>query len=331
MFVVNGGMTTCVGSGLDPSCAAFRCRLSGFAALPYEDLRNERVIGAPVQQVASERKGGERLLDLAVPALQECLASIDGVESRRVALLLASGSGRSGSEGAKSAELLKKLCVTLSQEFSLRSAALSGGAFQAISALTQARSLLVRREVDFCIVGGVDSMLDGSQLRTLERQRRLKRDNDPDGLIPGEAACFLLCAPAPVAGQPCLRISGLGAASERDRPRAEPLAIAMRQAITEAGRRSSEISVLITDLTGERDLGVEYALALTRVFVEPQDGLQAWHLAMSVGTIGAAFFPTAVAWWLAACRRGYAPGAHAMCTVLSEAGWRGASVLSVQA
>ena len=53
MYVIDAGMTTCVGSrDADASCAAFRCRVSGFAELPYKDLRNTPVVGAPVRHIS---------------------------------------------------------------------------------------------------------------------------------------------------------------------------------------------------------------------------------------------------------------------------------------
>ena len=257
------------------------------------------------------------------------MASIGEMDMRLVALLLASEAVGANVDESPPSQLFGELQEVLGVEFSPRSKFVPGGAFAAVPALVQARALLASGEVRYCVVGGVDSLLEGERLRALERQRRLKRESDPDGLIPGEAACFLLCGPAHIGGTICLRVAGLAGTEEARQQRATPLSEALREALSEAGRRSSDISTVITDITGERDLAVEYALTLT------QDFLRTARLAAllaprqwSAPSDRHRFPPV----WRGCCagRRGYAPGAHAVCLALSDPGRRGAGVFSLQ-
>jgi 3-oxoacyl-[acyl-carrier-protein] synthase-1 len=332
MFVVAAGMTTCVGSDFAGSCAALRCRLCGFEDIPYRDLQDAPIVGAPVRYVSSLRKGRPRLADLAAPALQECLGNLGCIDVRTVPLLLATAEPKHTPSwpAARGDRLLRDLEAALGVEFSPHSRVLRGGSCAASTALSTARELMGKGLAPCCVVGGVDSLIDQGRLRDLELQKRLKIDSDQDGLVPGEAAVLLLCAPQPVEGQTCVRVAGVAAATAADAPRGETLAKVIRGALADAGRRSSDIAVLVTDLTGERDLSMEYTLALTRVFSEPQDWLHIWHLAMSLGTVGAASLPASVGWLLAAGRRGYAPGSHAVCITMADPDRHAATVLSLE-
>jgi 3-oxoacyl-[acyl-carrier-protein] synthase-1 len=327
MYVIAAGMTSCVGADAESACAAFRCRIAGFRELPYRDIRSRALVGAPVHHVDSQHLGGERLLDLVVPAVRECISRMDGPPRSGVSLVLACPPAFGGEAAALDLRTLEKvLGVRLSETSRL----VVGGATAAIAALEYASALLKAGQEPVCVVGGVDSLLDERQVRTLERMRRLKQDANPHGMIPGEGACVLLCAAAPAKPLPSLRVAGSSRTQEAGGVRSAALSASLRQAIDAAGLANSDVGTVITDLTGERELSVDYAIALTRVFTQPQDKLHAWHMAMSVGHIGVASIPTQIAWWLAAGRRGYAPGASAACLALSEVGWRGAVVLILE-
>jgi 3-oxoacyl-[acyl-carrier-protein] synthase I len=327
MYVIAAGMTSCVGADAESACAAFRCRIAGFRELPYRDIRSRPLVGAPVHHVDSQHLGGERLLDLVVPALHECISRIEEPRRSGVSVVLACPPGFQDEEAGLDLRTLEK---AVGMRLSDTSRLVVGGATAAIVALEYAAALLKSGQEPVCVVGGVDSLLDERQVRTMERLRRLKQDGNPHGMIPGEGACVLLCAPAPGQPRPSLRIAGWSRAQDEGGVRSTALSTSLRQAIAAAGLANGDVGTVLTDLTGERELSVDYAIALTRVFTQHQDKLHAWHIAMSVGHIGAAAIPTQIAWWLAAGRRGYAPGASAACLALSDVGWRGAVVLTAE-
>jgi 3-oxoacyl-[acyl-carrier-protein] synthase-1 len=325
-------MVTAVGSTALASCAAIRAKIAGFEEVPYTDVRSEPIVGAPVNFIASESKGTVRLRDLAIPALEECLDAIPNPGTSRIALML--GVGHPSRPGPhRSADVLfreieRKLSVALSPH----SRVIAEGSLSTVIALNEARLLLAQQAVDYCIVGGVDTYLEREQLTWLQANCRLKRPNNPDGLIPGEAACFLAVGQSQP-GDGGVQIIGLALENTnhiKDVPavRAIALSRAMSGSLKEAAVLSNQISFELTDMTGERDLGVDHAIALTRVFVDPRRGLDVWHPAMSLGATGSAAFPSLIAIVWAAASRGFAPGEYAMCVTLSDGWGKGAAVLS---
>ena len=336
MNLVAAGMVTAVGASAPASCAAIRAKIAGFEELPYADIRNRPVIGAPVRFIDSDSKGVERLTDLAVPALRECMESLHQADLPDTALLLGLGEISRPGVHCRPEVILRSIQSRLGFRLSTQSRAIAGGGVSTISALQIARLLFERRLVKWCVVGGVDSFLEREQLRWLEQIHRLKRPNNPDGLIPGEAACFVVVGPSSgsddgigVTGmsvQPTAQVSE----STGTLPRGTELTAAMRNSMTEASIASIDVGVEITDMTGERDMGVDHAIAVTRTFTEPRERLHFWHLGMSVGSIGAASMGCAMGLARAARLRGFFPGRHAMCVALAEASAKGAVIISLR-
>jgi 3-oxoacyl-[acyl-carrier-protein] synthase-1 len=333
LYIVGSGMVTSLGSNTVTTCAAMRAKLANFIEVPYTDIRGEAIVGAPVSCVTSSEKGHQRLVDLALPAFLECLAHLPAGEISNTPIVTAVSDASRQHESQIQRDFLAALQARVSVPFSPESLVFREGAMGGVSAIKLAETILAERKSRWCIVGGVDTFLDQSQLRLLERRGRLKRPSQPDGLIPGEAACFILLDSEPDRAGVCASV--IGAASvvsvqDGSVPRATDIVSAFRGAIRNAGIRSSDISTTITDMTGERDMGVDHALAITRTFTEPQPGLNYWHSAMSLGSVGAASIPCALAWAEQSALRGYAQGAHTMCSSISEPGGKGAIIVRFQ-
>jgi 3-oxoacyl-[acyl-carrier-protein] synthase-1 len=334
MFLVGTGMVTALGLTASASCAAMRSRIAAFTEVPYLDVRGEPIIGAPVLAVKSRRKGRERLLDLAVPALRECLEASAAQPDGSAALLLGLGQGAGAAEAAADpAGFLGELEVRSKSRFSADSRLVIGGSSSVASGIKLARSLLRENRASCCIVGAVDSLLDAPTLRQLELSRRLKKETNPDGIIPGEAACFTAWMVRPAMRGPHLQVSGAGVCSgprtagANDLP-GSALTSAMEEAFAEAETRDGDVSWEITDLTGEHELFIEHAVAMARVFTDPQPRVHCWHQAMSLGTVGAAAGVCSVAWADAAVAKGYAPGSYVLCTASAETAWKSSVLLN---
>ena len=221
-------------------------------------------------------------------------------------------------------EFLNILQERSGRRFSADSRVLLAGANSMVIGLEYARRLLREGKADCCVIGGVDSLLDQITLQGLELSRRLKKPINPDGVIPGEAACFTSWAVRRPDHRPVtLQLHGVGTCENLAESGAgdlpgTALTAAMRAAFAEAGVPNGTLSWEITDLTGERELFVEHAVAVTRVFTDPQPRLQVWHQAMSLGTIGAASGAGAMAWAATAVVKGYAPGRNVLCVASSD-------------
>ena len=71
--VIGAGMATPVGLSAPASCAAIRCRLSGFSETRFIDKAGEWLVGAEVP-LSEPWRGEEKLARMAASALAECLA-----------------------------------------------------------------------------------------------------------------------------------------------------------------------------------------------------------------------------------------------------------------
>src|SRR5262249_25415317 len=154
-----------------------------------------------------------------------------------------------------------------------------------LRALSRARELLSTGEVRRCIVAGVDSYLGTPPLAALRSGGRLKLDDNPDGLIPGEAAAAIEVLPPKAGGRKTRTagIIGLGFGTElatvaSGEPNlANGLTTAIKQALAEAGTRAVDVDFRLSDLTGEQYFFKETANALLRTLREHKQSFPIWH------------------------------------------------------
>lgn len=192
---------------------------------------------------------------------------------------------------------------------------------------------LLASKVDTAIVLSVDSLLDDETLTWLAACGRLKCDDMPSGLMPGEAAVALALRRHGEATAPLATLRGLAFAEE-------PLALAealvstggvlaetVARAWTEA---TAQGAWLLADHNGEHHRAHELGSALARLrslgsaFAEPA----LWLPALSFGDTGAASSTLAVATACHAWQRGCAPGEAAVVLSCSDRGARAAILLT---
>lgn len=151
------------------------------------------------------------------------------------------------------------------------------------------------RGVSACVVVAGDSLVNASTLNWLDEQARLKRPDNSDGVIPGEAAACVVVArrPPPAVARP-VRLVGLGLGTEAATPSSdEPLrgvgiVEAVRAALREAGLSLADIDVRLSDAAGEGYAFKELALLLGRLLRERHEPIPLRLPAESLGDTGAA-------------------------------------------
>jgi len=72
--------------------------------------------------------------------------------------------------------------------------------------INKAIELLNNQQYQYVVVGAIDSLIDPEKLEMLEGHGRLKDANNPTGVIPGEAACFLLLTLNGASSEPKIQI-----------------------------------------------------------------------------------------------------------------------------
>src|SRR5262245_10273041 len=164
-----------------------------------------------------------------------------------------------------------------------------------------------------------------------DRADRLLREDNSNGFMPGEGAGALLVGDS--SGQAELLCTGIGfglegAHIDSEEPlRAEGLTVAIRSALTEAGRTMRDFDFRITDISGEQYYFKEAALALARTLHEPKEEFDIWHPAECTGEAGALAGAAIIGLADAACRKGFTKGRNIVAHMSNDGGPRAAVLL----
>lgn len=333
--ILGSGMVSAVGLDAPSSCAAIRVGFSGAKETGFM-VDGDWLMGFEVPLPVPWR-GREKLLRMAAMAVGECLAAMPDVPAERVACLLClSEPERPGRPGDLDRTMVEDLERHLSVRFHSASSLLAAGRVGAVHAIAKAGEILARKDIDRCVVIGVDSLLDAGTLAAYQESRRLLTGVNSNGFIPGEAAAAVILGPARNSRERELHIVGLGTGVEKahvlaeDPLRADGLAAAIREAVEGSGLSFDEICYRVTGDNGEHYGFKEGTLAMARVTRPVKQEFDHWHPAECVGEIGAATMPVILTVVLAACRKGYSKGDGILCHLGNDDGARAALVLKFQ-
>ncbi len=331
--ILNAGMVTGVGFNAPSSCAAIRCGITGFVETRFM-FAGEWLIGCPVP-FEEQWRGQEKLLQMIVPVIQECLVPTEGIQTSEIPLFLCvSEEDRLGRFAGLDEAFLDEVQARVGQQFHQQSALIANGRIGGVQALDLARKLLAAGRPR-CIVAGVDTFLIGQTLAAYDQKSRLKTEANSDGFMPGEAAAAVLLAPAR-RPEDELRCFGIGfgaepASVDSEEPlRADGLLEAIRAAFADSGLGYEQIDFRITDVSGGQYGFKEASVALLRSMRVHKEEFQIWHPADCIGEVGAAIVPVILGVALAAMRKSYAPGPGVLCHIANDDSQRASFVLQYQ-
>lgn len=333
LAIMASGMVTGVGLTAPASCAAIRCAIDNFAETRFMDRGGEWIIGS---QVPTEQpwRGLQKLVHMAVPAIQECLIQAGSVSPSSIPLLLCVAEReRPGRIDGLESELFRSISEALGIRFHSSSIVVPNGRVAGAFALVHARRLLFEDKIPLCLIAGVDSLLVGGSLAAYEDRNRLLTSQNSNGFIPGEGAAAILVGRGGLSTGQDLVCLGIGtgkelATIESDIPlRGDGLVQAFRNAMNDSRRTLADTDYRITDSNGEQYWFKEAALAVTRTLRDRKDEYFIWHPADCIGETGACVAPVALAVALAAMQKSYAPGTRVLCHFGSDDGARVAMLL----
>jgi 3-oxoacyl-[acyl-carrier-protein] synthase I len=297
------------------------------------DKGGEWVIGCPVP-LESQWRGLEKLVQMAIRAIRDCLERHPDVLLESIPLLLCVAEReRPGRIYGLEDQLFHRIASQLGARFHRQSAVIPGGRVAVALALDRARHLIYDERMALCLIVGVDSMLVGRTLLTYERNDRLLTSGNSNGFIPGEAAAAVCVGPPTSSSQPDLRCVGIGVGRESatidsgEPLRADGMVQAFRAAVAEAGLTLADTDYRITDLNCEQYGFKEAVLAWNRTLRARKETNDVWHPADCIGEVGAAIGPCVLGIALAAAAKGYAPGRRVLCHFAEDGGDRAAMVL----
>lgn len=340
------GANTALG-GAVTACAAVRARLARPAELPRKAFDVEEgpvpVVGHPVPTVAGFQ-GEARLLSLTIPALRELVRSAGLDASAEVALFVGlpdlEARGRAaGTGGPLKLGLLDRIAEYSGVRVSphARHALASGHAGFAL-ALGAALELLAQGRTTACIAGGVDTLCDDLAIDALAAQERLKTEDNPVGLQPGEAAAFVLLeSPDAVRHRKArvlAHVVGIATADDPrtkdDPPVGEGLALALGRLATESGTLTPGETWFVSDRNGEAVRANDWGYCQQRLTARMPGLLPTpeWNIATSFGDTGAASGVLATVVAIRGFVRAYAPGRCAV--ILSSSDDRRRAAIRVE-
>lgn len=336
-IVITGvGLRTAVGNNAAQTCAAVRAGMNRFGVWPWFGTTGDEeggggLVGAAIVPDLGDAEWTAKANLMILQPVHEAMWQAglhDPEESARKGwtprVYLATPytdrfGGWSAEEGKAAYEAWLDECRNILRELvGLDSlwcfpSAHAGG----FAALSRAVTELNSGEVRVALVGGVDSLLDSQLLAEYFEAGILKSETASSGLIPGEAAAFLVCETAahaaargarPLAAIRSISLDRESTAFGDDAPvTGEALTRALRAAVDAAGGGEG-FGELMIDWTGERPRFLEWATVETRVMHAFPRGWKLSHPGDCVGDIGAAFGPFAAVLASRAFERGYSPG-----------------------
>jgi 3-oxoacyl-[acyl-carrier-protein] synthase-1 len=329
--ILKAGMVTSVGLTASASCAAMRAAIDAFAETRFR-FDGEWLMAAQVA-LAQPWQGREKLLQMAVSSIQECVSNLSPEALKEVPLLLClPDAGRPGRLSGLDTTFLREIEKRLRVKFAPESMLFAEGRLGGVKAVERASQLLSGAVVR-CLIAGVDSFLVGLTLSAYHKAGRLKTEANSNGFIPGEAGTAVLVGSSRVSSGPGLTCKGLGYGSEpapvlSEEPlRADGLKEAITNAFKDASATWADVDYRITDANGEQYWFKEAALVLTRTMRVRKVELDLWHPADCIGEIGAAIVPCVLGVALYADAKRYAHGPGVLCHFSADGPERGALVL----
>ncbi len=329
-WVAASGLVCSVGLYAAAACAAMRAGIIRHIELPYHNNSGEPIVGAPVPGVPWSAQGADRLCILASYAVREAVRSLPPTFGAVPIFLAVTRRGAA-------AQLLPMLEAQTGIHFDMRrSRIIEGDNTAGHDALAQGWTQMMSDQLPGCLVGAVDSLLNGQTLQQLAGKHRLKNAANSDGVVPGEgASCVLLTRRMPTAEDVPISLRGLGFSNETATPlsaaplRGSGLLAAVEAALQQAGVQGDDIDLYLSDIAGERFAFKEHLLMRARVVRQCHEKIPMWLCAESIGDIGAAAGLCQIVRAREAFRRGYAPGRLMLgCSSDLDTGRRAAVVLN---
>ncbi|XXY48656.1 beta-ketoacyl synthase N-terminal-like domain-containing protein [Sorangium sp. So ce269] len=307
VHVVGLGAQTSVGLTLPSTMAAIRGAICRFRA--WDHLRDRRtgdaLTLALLGTLGRDLPASERMRRLASGAAAQALAPWRRVapslsrDAARLPVVVAIPAARPGwldPAGLRLVrEILGGLPVAVDGLGSFAVAAAHTGGF---GALAHACAMIRGGQAEAVLVGGVESCADIETLDWFAAQERLKSEGTPFGMIPGEAASFILLASGAFSER-----EGLASAAEivavsetvepspwytRQPSTASALTEALLQVLAPPGEAPRQAVVTYADLNGEAWRAEEWNLAYVRTGRLHGHPLDLRHPADCLGDVGAA-------------------------------------------
>lgn len=169
----------------------------------------------------------------------------------------------------------------------------TSGRAAAFFAVKAALEALRRGACSMALVGGLDSRVDPLTLRALADKNHLLGQANPDGLLPGEAAAFVLLAKDGASLAPKLALVSASAVAESTRESSQRDSLDVAESLTAVfaalrSQRTGRVDALISAQTGQSRFGRSLSYAYLRNSELMPEPLRLTTLGARLGDTGAA-------------------------------------------
>ncbi|RYZ43558.1 MAG: 3-oxoacyl-ACP synthase [Myxococcaceae bacterium] len=297
--VISAGLCTPLGLTAPSTLREMAAGTVRFFETDVLDSAGEPVRASVLTLLDGNQSRTERMVSLAVTALQEALSPVSGAGLESVPLLLALPEPDTGA--SFELEVLREELITAAAPVRLEVSANSlrrEGRAGFFAALVEASRLLKARKALHVLVGGVDSMCDRVSLAHQARMGRSLGPGTRDGTLPGEGAGFFLLTTVEASRQRRWvaqgRVVGCSLAREphsflqREPNRAEGLTDAFRQLRCDPVAGVRRVDHILSCQTGETFWAQEFNSAYLRNASLMPEPLTLTQVAESLGDAGAA-------------------------------------------
>jgi 3-oxoacyl-[acyl-carrier-protein] synthase-1 len=306
--IVGLGGQTSLGLTWPAVAAAVRAGLNCFSLSDHlrrfkdgEPLKVARLAALPVEASAPERmrRMGLAAAREALLPWSQSFAATNAV-SPPIPVLLSVPPERPGLAAAAGKALVQEILQNLPVAVDRgRCGLATSGHEGGLAALAFAVKEVQKGAIPAYLVGGVESYLDVDSLHWLERQERLKGEEQPNGFVPGEGSGFVLVCSRETALRRRLPIHAEVLGSGRGvEPRCwwgpEPtIGTGLTQAFQAVfrGPPSGQVRMTVSDLNGETWRSEEWSYAYVRTGKHHASPLDHRHPASYWGDVGAASGP----------------------------------------
>ena len=338
--IIGVGARTPLGFTADASAAAVRGAISVIRQHPYfVDRAGEPMMTTRDAVLAIDLNATGRCLELARSALTQAVQPV--IEHHLKVGAIPTIVGLPEERPGRSVDLERLLAGDLMATarqlgLTLQVQTISEGHSAGLIALDAARKRIHSGEADLCLIGGVDSYIDGETLEWLDDNKQLMSGVNRSAFPPGEAAGFCLVASSSLLRRarlnPLASVLSVSTTLEKNRIKTKTICLgegltgAIRGACAALDPAKGRVEQTWCDLNGERYRSAEYTYALLRaqsLFVKSNIN----HPADCWGDVGAASGPLFACLAVDSWARSYAKGPRALLWTSSENGYRAAAVL----
>jgi 3-oxoacyl-[acyl-carrier-protein] synthase-1 len=303
------------------------------------DTKQRPVVLGIAKYLSQNLNLNTRFTGLLIPALAETMQILEGKKGISLKFLLGLPKPRPGLASTLISELEASLSkTTFKPDIKFNLEIIRRDHDSGLVAMTKAVEALQNGEVEFCLVGGVDSYVHQKTISWLEKEEQLICSSNNNGYTPGEAAALCLLCEEKIALKyqlPVLaKILGTATAEEpsvkqEDLPNTGK---GLSQAINMVLKSLPEnelIQETFCTLKGLRHEAMEYSFSImtSSTLLEKPGSFSSFSLYW--GDIGAASAPALMVYAIEKKSLGYSKGGHHLVFTQSPGSSRSAALLQV--